>query len=210
MRHSPFVLETCRGVKPLGCPMALPLAEGFVVNLMTRVATEPAPEALADLERPLRHHERFRLSCCACPNGCTRPHVADLGLVAARQAAVLEIACTGCGICVDACPDRAIAMADGTAVIDADKCLGCGACARVCQRSAILAGSTGFRVLVGGRLGRRPRLALELPGILQPQATLDLTGRCLTAWGQAAKPGLRFGDVLFPGGSPGLPAWVWP
>ena len=44
--------------------------------------------------------------------------------------------CTGCGICVDACPQEAITV-DDIAKIDADKCVDCGACVDECPNEAI-------------------------------------------------------------------------
>jgi len=44
--------------------------------------------------------------------------------------------CTGCGICVDACPQEAITV-DDFAKIDADKCVDCGACVEECPNDAI-------------------------------------------------------------------------
>jgi Fe-S-cluster-containing hydrogenase component 2 len=46
--------------------------------------------------------------------------------------------CTGCGICLEACPVEAISMVDGKAVIVADDCLACEACARICPQEAII------------------------------------------------------------------------
>lgn len=45
--------------------------------------------------------------------------------------------CTGCGICVGACPVEAIALADGKAHIDEELCTGCGACVSACPEDAI-------------------------------------------------------------------------
>jgi ferredoxin len=44
--------------------------------------------------------------------------------------------CKGCGMCVDFCPVRAIAVND-VAIIDARKCIGCGACVDECPFGAI-------------------------------------------------------------------------
>ena len=45
--------------------------------------------------------------------------------------------CTGCGLCVDACPVEAISMADDKAKIDAEKCVDCGQCVGECPNEAI-------------------------------------------------------------------------
>jgi len=50
---------------------------------------------------------------------------------------VIKERCTGCGLCVKACPFGAVKMAAGKAVIDLDKCTLCGACAEACKFDAI-------------------------------------------------------------------------
>ena len=45
--------------------------------------------------------------------------------------------CTGCALCVKACPFGAVRMADRKAVIDMAKCTLCGACAAACRFAAI-------------------------------------------------------------------------
>jgi uncharacterized Fe-S center protein len=45
--------------------------------------------------------------------------------------------CTGCGVCVDYCPTRAISLDEEKAVIDEDLCIGCGECLVVCKPGAV-------------------------------------------------------------------------
>ncbi|HZK85346.1 MAG TPA: aldo/keto reductase, partial [Desulfosporosinus sp.] len=40
--------------------------------------------------------------------------------------------CQGCGRCLEACPQGALQLSDGVAVVDAEKCVLCGYCGRVC------------------------------------------------------------------------------
>lgn len=45
--------------------------------------------------------------------------------------------CQGCGTCVDACPNLALTVVGGKAVVDRELCLLCGYCAPVCPQFAI-------------------------------------------------------------------------
>ncbi|MFC1704643.1 FAD-binding protein [Candidatus Omnitrophota bacterium] len=46
--------------------------------------------------------------------------------------------CTGCALCVKACPFAAITIENKKAIIDLDKCTLCGACVEACKFDAIL------------------------------------------------------------------------
>jgi len=50
---------------------------------------------------------------------------------------VINDKCTGCTLCVKACPFAAITMVDKKAVIDLDKCTLCSACVETCKFNAI-------------------------------------------------------------------------
>jgi NAD-dependent dihydropyrimidine dehydrogenase PreA subunit len=45
--------------------------------------------------------------------------------------------CTGCGLCVEACPVEAMSLQHLVASVDAQACTGCGACLNVCPNRAI-------------------------------------------------------------------------
>ena len=45
--------------------------------------------------------------------------------------------CKGCGDCVTACPDEAIAISDKKAVINYQSCTCCGVCNNICRHGAL-------------------------------------------------------------------------
>ncbi len=45
--------------------------------------------------------------------------------------------CVGCGRCAEACPQHALALADGKSNVDINKCIGCFECITVCPVKAI-------------------------------------------------------------------------
>jgi NAD-dependent dihydropyrimidine dehydrogenase PreA subunit len=74
--------------------------------------------------------------CCDLLLGYRRFGSTGLVSPSAFEARVDAASCTGCGICVDACPVDAITLeADVVAVAEA--CLGCGVCARFCPSGAL-------------------------------------------------------------------------
>ena len=51
--------------------------------------------------------------------------------------AVNEPKCIGCKKCLSVCPQNAISIVNGKAIIDKQKCIGCGRCPGSCSESAI-------------------------------------------------------------------------
>ena len=192
-----FDLTLCRGLHAGGCRHALPLPATAAEDLARAVERCSWPAFLGQaITPPLRGHHMFRLAVAACPNGCSRPHIADFAVVPAQVPTLPTSACTGCGRCVRACPDAAITLESELPHIDAARCLTCGACIRACPEGALTPGRSGFRVLLGGRLGRRPRLALEAPHLLDWSQAIALLTLLLERHMGVYRPGLRPGDWL--------------
>ena len=62
---------------------------------------------------PLKMHHEFRVSLSDCPNGCSRPQIADFGLLGAEKPSVSEAPCSGCGACVKVCRENAVTLHGG-------------------------------------------------------------------------------------------------
>ncbi len=71
---------------------------------------------------------------------CSNPESQSLS----PQLMLFQDLCTGCGLCVETCPEKAIAIANGKAVIDRIKCVNCGQCEAICLSKA--------RVISGKRM----------------------------------------------------------
>lgn len=123
------------------------------------------------VQGPLKMHHEFRVSLSTCPNACSRPQIVDFGIIGALRPEISAKPCTRCGACVEACQEKAILLEESPdgPVIDFDRCLACGQCLKVCPTKALAEGAKGYRVLVGGKLGRHPQLGRELSGIHSDQ-----------------------------------------
>ncbi len=162
---SPFIVNGCRGTTVSSsrggtCRFSLPVPEGFLARLERVVAESGWPEFLRDVVRgPILHHHAFRVAVSACPNGCSRPHIADVGIIRAWTPGRASDACTRCGLCERLCPDHAMTLGaedENGPRLHPENCLSCGLCIKRCPEKALPVAREGWRVVVGGRLGRRP------------------------------------------------------
>jgi dissimilatory sulfite reductase (desulfoviridin) alpha/beta subunit len=62
----------------------------------------------------------------------------------------------------------------------------------------------GYHIQVGGKLGRHPQLAHELPGLYDAATTLDILKACIEIYKSKSQNGERFGQVLQPSDVDGL------
>jgi len=190
-----YQVETCFGSS--GCPNRTVVDEGFLGKLETLLSSRDLRYFLKEqVKGPLKMHHEFRLSVSDCPNACSRPQIVDVGLIGACLPEMSEEACSECGACVATCKENAIALEHGRPVMNASKCLFCAQCVRVCPTGTLKEGKRGYRILVGGKLGRHPRLARELPGIHSPQETLKIVERCTEVFQKQCVGGERFGEIL--------------
>ncbi len=147
---------------------------------------------------PVRAHHAFRVSFSDCPNACSQPQIRDIGIIAAALPVLTEMACIMCGACENACRENAVWVdADReSSVFDYNRCIACGSCISACPTGKIGAGDSGYRVMIGGKLGRHPRLARELPGIFDAETVMFIIKWCLNAYRQKSTQGRRFADIV--------------
>lgn len=193
-----YQVETCFGTG--GCPNRAVDDEDVAGKLEILLAAKKLREFLEKkVKGPLKMHHEFRVSVSCCPNACSRPQIVDIGLIGASEPAVTEEPCSHCGLCVEACREGAVSMtenSDSPPVIDREKCVTCGLCAKGCPAGTLAEGRSGYRILVGGKLGRHPQLGKELEGIYPLEEALEMVEKCLNHHLKHNLEGERFGELL--------------
>jgi heterodisulfide reductase subunit A-like polyferredoxin len=69
--------------------------------------------------------------------GLAKTHRGDVAKRSNLVAQVDDAICTGCGICVEVCPQAAIKV-NTIAEVDAEICAGCGICVQHCANQALI------------------------------------------------------------------------
>ncbi len=192
-----YQLDACFG--PSGCPNAI----GSSRELMNKLELLLNNADLLGLLKSkgiqdLKFHHEFRVTVAECPNACSQPQIKDVGIIAACRPAVTDKACTLCEACVTACKEKAIALEEATAlpIIRTQDCVACGQCLPVCPTGTLTERAIGYRVQLGGKLGRHPQLAREVPGIYAEKTVLQIVQACIDLVKAKSTRGQRFGELL--------------
>lgn len=189
-------LTVCGGLA--GCPLALADTEEAYERFRGLVRSLDVGAAVADrVDGPVLSHARCRMTISTCPNGCSEPQIKDVALVARLWPEAHAEACNQCEAGVRACPDACVAVDEAGPHVDWSVCVGCGRCVIACPRGGLTEGAAGWDVLVGGRLGRRPRLAERVnEEPLRLEEALEVAKRALTLLIRHGGPEERLGAVL--------------
>lgn len=190
----PWQIESCLALEG-GCPNALTELKDLAKQLDAVVRDSGWTERAkaGPTGRTHRPHNRLRVALAACPNACTQPQIRDIGLIASVRPDRVSPSCTGCGQCAMVCREGAIVMEDGLPKLDGARCLGCGACGTACPHKAMEMGERRFRILVGGRMGRHPAWALELPATVERAQVAPIVAQLLKTAEDEAGEGETFG-----------------
>jgi anaerobic sulfite reductase subunit C len=192
-----YQVETCFG--PSGCPNRAVTSDRLLEQIECLVEKEDIRGFLKErVQGELKFHHEFRVTLADCPNACSQPQIKDIGIIGACSPALSDEPCSQCEACVDACKEDAITL-DGDVdcpQIDYARCLHCGKCMQVCPTGTIVEGTKGYRVQLGGKLGRHPQLAHELPGIYSEQKVIEIVRDCIRLYKQRSRHGERFGQII--------------
>lgn len=194
-----YQIDTCFG--PSGCPNPANSCNVLVEKIESLLENADLLKFLKErVEGDLKYHHEFRISLAECPNACSQPQIKDIGIIGATVPEITDEECSECGSCVEACIETCISLDSEKKVpeIDHDGCLKCGKCIHVCPTGAIAEKTKGFRVQLGGKLGRHPKLAAELEGIYSENEVLQLVKDCIDYYKKNSKHGERFAEIFDP------------
>jgi anaerobic sulfite reductase subunit C len=192
-----FQVENCFGTS--GCPNPAIDGQGIAETLEEQLSLRNLRSFLKErVQGPLKMHHEFRVSLSCCPNACSRPQIVDFGLIGARHPKITREDCTQCGACREACQEGALQLEEGAErpVINFEKCLDCGQCISVCPSGTLQEDYQGFRILVGGKLGRHPQLGKDLLKIHSKEEMLQVLNHYLCIYQTHCQKGERLGEIL--------------
>lgn len=190
-----YQVDACFG--PSGCPNKAVEAGGLLKAIEEYMESADLLGFLkATVEGDLKFHHEFRITLAECPNACSQPQIKDIGIIGARVPRSSVAECSQCGACEGICREEAISLETHGPVVLGERCLSCGQCVVACPTGALETGKAGFRIQVGGKLGRHPRLARELPGIHDEKTVLSVVRYCVDFLKTRSKNGRRFGEAF--------------
>ena len=200
-----YQLETCFGAS--GCPNPAVDSNRLLERLEEILSGANFRAFLEErVKGGLKHHHEFRVALSDCPNACSQPQIKDIGIIGANEPRLTKEPCSLCRGCEEACIEDAIVLKESEEipVIDFDRCIGCGRCIRVCPTGTINTGQRGYRMLLGGKLGRHPRLAEEVSGIYNEDEVIDILEKCIEFYENNSAHGERFAEIFKGVGELGL------
>jgi len=139
---------------------------------------------------------KIKFAVTGCPNACAKPQENDLGVMGIMMPAINTEACSGCGTCTFMCPEKAIVLENEKIKIIWDKCNLCGACVGTCPSDLITEEWKGYKIFVGGKIGKHPKLGVELIDVKSPQDAVAIFRKIINWAKKNTKTGERLGTCL--------------
>ncbi|MCF6157550.1 MAG: 4Fe-4S dicluster domain-containing protein [wastewater metagenome] len=158
-----YQIKPCHGAE-VNCPFLITDPKILVQKLQNRLKELHFTEKLIDkIKGQILPHHTIKIAISGCPNSCSMPQIKDFGVYAVEPVYVdTETECIGCMKCVKTCREDAVTVNNNEVTIDKEKCVHCGMCARVCPVDSIKPADKKYHVLIGGKVGRHPKFALDL------------------------------------------------
>lgn len=142
---------------------------------------------------------KFKIAVGGCPNNCVKPDLNDLGIVGQRVPMIDYTKCRGCKVCQveKNCPIKVAQIVDGKISIDQNACNNCGRCKGKCPFGAMEEYKDGFKVLIGGRWGKKVAHGIALTKIFtSEEEVMDVIEKAILLFRDEGISGERFADTV--------------
>ena len=142
---------------------------------------------------------KFKIAVGGCPNNCVKPDLNDLGIVGQRVPMVDYSKCRGCKVCQveKNCPIKTAKMVDGKIHIDPNACNNCGRCKGKCPFGAMEEYQEGYKVLIGGRWGKKVAHGIALTRLFTTEEeVMDVIEKAILLFRDEGISGERFADTV--------------
>lgn len=161
--------------------------------------SEKVHKAFYEGYRQVKLPHKFKIAVGGCPNNCVKPELNDVGIVGQLIPNFDEDACNGCKKCSveKICPVDAAKVVDGILEIDKDLCNNCGRCVDNCHFDAIVDGTTGYKVYIGGRWGKKTAQGKALSKIFtSEEEVLKAVEKIILLYREKGKTGERLAQTI--------------
>ena len=142
---------------------------------------------------------KFKIAVGGCPNNCVKPDLNDLGIVGQRVPMIDYSKCRGCKVCQveKNCPIKTAKMVDGKIHIDPNACNNCGRCKGRCPFGALEEYQEGYKILIGGRWGKKVAHGIPLTRIFTSEdEVMDVIEKAILLFRDEGISGERFADTV--------------
>ncbi len=139
--------NNCGACGYAGCDaVAAAIARGEAPVNACPVGGAPVTEKIGAIMGVSAEAQEKKVAFVRCKGSCEVTHNQGnyIGIPDCRAAALsglnvtdCDYGCLGFGSCVQVCPQHAIKVVDGVAVVDRRKCIGCGLCVKACPKGLI-------------------------------------------------------------------------
>ncbi|MFH1836858.1 MAG: 4Fe-4S dicluster domain-containing protein [Candidatus Omnitrophota bacterium] len=140
---------------------------------------------------------KFKLAVTGCPHNCAKATENDIGIMGGILPKWEKVKCIDCDLCVNVCPTKAIYKKDDEYKLDKKKCILCPICTASCPTNSWVVEKKGYSLFIGGTMGKQPRLATRVPGLIEDNEELmKLADRAVELYKKYGRKKERFGHLI--------------
>ena len=142
---------------------------------------------------------KFKIAVGGCPNNCVKPDLNDLGVIGQKVPEIDLDKCRGCKVCQieKTCPINVPVLKDGKLVIDDTACNHCGRCVGKCPFKAVEGFTSGYRIYIGGRWGKKVAHGRYLDKVFtEKEEVLNVIEKAILLFREQGITGERFADTI--------------